>query len=97
MLTEGTNNMTAGQFQEFVYSMEDHVRLRMADKYIYIQDETQADVVRFVLEGGLLKYAIYSGGQWQADQTLTTTAISPEDSTTLPHSASNTRIDISGD
>ncbi len=44
--------------------MEDHVRLRMADKFIYIQDESLNDVVRFVLEGGLLKYSIYSGGSW---------------------------------
>lgn len=64
MLTEGNHNTVAGQFQEFVYMMEEHVRLRMADKYIYIQDQSETDVVRFSLDGGLLKYSIYSGGVW---------------------------------
>lgn len=54
-------------------------------------------MLRFVLDGGLLKYSIYSGGVWQANQTLTSNTISPEDSTTLPHAASNSRIDISDD
>lgn len=62
MLTEGNHNTAAGQFQEFVYMMEEHVRLRMADKYVYIQDENNADVIRFSLESGLLKYSVYSGG-----------------------------------
>ncbi len=77
--------------------MEADVRFKIADKYIYIVDSQGAEVLRFVLDGGLLKYSIYSGGVWQPNQTLTSNAISPEDSTTLPHATSNSRLDISDD
>ena len=44
--------------------MESDVRFKIADKYIYIVDNNGAEVLRFVLDGGLLKYSIYSGGVW---------------------------------
>ncbi len=44
--------------------MEADVRFKIADKYIYIVDANGAEVLRFVLDGGLLKYSIYSGGVW---------------------------------
>ena len=77
--------------------MEEDVRFKIADKFIYIKDANDNEVLRFVLDGGLLKYSIYSGGVWQPNQTLTSNTVSPEDSTTLPHALSNSRIDISDD
>ena len=45
--------------------MEEDVRFKIADKFIYIKDANDNEVLRFVLDGGLLKYSIYSGGVWQ--------------------------------
>jgi hypothetical protein len=50
------------------------------------------------LDGGLLKYQLKENGEWTQQQTLTDpTIVSPEDSQTVPHNPSITRLDMSED
>lgn len=66
MLTEGTHNIIEGQFQELKYKVDESIRFKIADNFIYIQDANNNDVLRFRLDQGLLKYSIYNSG-WGND------------------------------
>jgi hypothetical protein len=62
MIVEGTHNTLEGQYQEFVYKVDESIRFKIADNFIYIQDANNNDVIRFRLDQGLLKYSIYNSG-----------------------------------
>jgi len=46
--------------------VDESIRFKIADNFIYIQDANNNDVLRFRLDQGLLKYSIYNSG-WGND------------------------------
>ena len=50
--------------------------------------------MKFVIDGGLLKYQLWDGSQYLPPSSITNPTVSSEDSTVLPHNPDNTYLSI---
>ena len=94
IIGQGQNNMVYGQFEESEYRLLQNIVMKMNGREIVFRDETDAEQFKMLVENGILKYSLYSNGQWQPPQSVTDPAVDPGDSTMLPFNLANTRIVI---
>ena len=52
--------------------------------------------MKFIIDGGLLKYQLWDGVNYLPPQSITNPAVSSDDSTVLPHNPANTYLSIDG-